>query len=59
MARRAVEGVLRNQLRDEVTGILLNSDLALRQQALAPEVAARLQSVRLLAEKMRSQLQIS
>ncbi len=59
LAMRSVEQVLRNQLRDEVTGILLNSELALRQTPLAPEVAAKIQSVRALAEKMRSHLSIS
>ena len=59
LAMRSVEQVLRNQLRDEVTGILLNSELALRQTPLAPEVAVKIQSVRELAEKMRSHLSIS
>jgi hypothetical protein len=58
MALRAVERVLRNQLRDDVTGILLNSELALRQTSIAPETAAKLESVRELAEKMRARLEI-
>ena len=58
VATRAAERVLRNQLRNELTGILLSSELALRQAALSPEVAEKLKSVRELAEKMRSQLQI-
>ena len=32
MATRTAEQVLRNQLRSQVTGILLNSELALRQK---------------------------
>ena len=59
MASRSVERVLRNQLRSEVTAILLNSELALRQQSLAPDVEEKIKSVRQAAEKMRSQLQIS
>jgi hypothetical protein len=60
--RRAAEQlagrVLRNELRNEVTGILLNSELALRQQGLAPQIAAKLQSVRESAERMRTRLEI-
>ncbi len=59
MAMRTAERVLRNQLRGEVTGILLNSELALRQKSLAPDIAERIQSVRELAEKMRSRLEIA
>lgn len=50
--------LLRNELRGEVTGILLNSELALRNLTLAPEIAEKLKSVRQLAEKMRSRLEI-
>ena len=59
LATQAAGQLLRNQLRSEVTGILLNSELALRQAAVSPEVAEKLKSVRELAEKMRSQLQIA
>jgi len=59
MAMRTAERVLRNQLRSEVTGILLNSELALRQKSICPDVAERIRSVRELAEKMRSQLEIT
>ncbi len=56
VAMRSAERMLRHELRGEVTGILLNSELALRQKSLAPEVAVKIQSVRELAEKMRSRL---
>ncbi len=59
LAMQTAERVLRNQLRGEVTGILLNSELALRQKSLAPDIAERIQSVRELAEKMRSRLEIA
>ena len=59
MATHTAERVLRNQLRSEVTGILLNSELALRQKSISPDVAERIRSVRELAEKMRSQLEIT
>jgi len=59
MATRTAEQVLRNQLRNQVTGILLNSELALRQKSISADVAEKLRSVRELAEKMRSQLQIA
>ncbi|MFZ0313550.1 MAG: hypothetical protein WAL85_12660 [Candidatus Korobacteraceae bacterium] len=59
MATRTAEQVLRSQLRSQVTGILLNSELALRQKSISVEVAEKLRSVRELAEKMRAQLQIA
>jgi hypothetical protein len=59
MATRTAEQVLRNQLRGQVTGILLNSELALRQKSISPDVAEKVRSVRELAEKMRSQLEIA
>jgi len=59
MATRAAEQLLRNQLRSQVTGILLNSELALRQKTISPDVAEKVRSVRELAEKMRSQLEIA
>jgi len=57
-AERAAERILRNELRGEITGILLNSELALQQHDLAPAIADKLISVRELAEKMRSRLEI-
>ncbi len=59
MAAHAAESVLRNQLRGEITGILLNSELALRQKSVSADVAEKLRSVRELAEKMRAQLKIA
>jgi len=59
MATRTAEQLLRNQLRSQVTGILLNSELALRQKSISPDVAEKVRSVRELAEKMRSQLEIA
>jgi CheY-like chemotaxis protein len=52
------ERVLRNQLRAEVTGILLTSELALRQPAIPTEVEAKIRLVQGMAEKMRSQLHV-
>jgi hypothetical protein len=57
-AERVAGKLLRNELRGEVTGILLNSELVLRQTGLAPEIAEKINSVRELAEKMRSRLEI-
>jgi hypothetical protein len=53
LALRTVERDLRNQLRGEVTGILLTSELALRHPAIPAEVAAKLQLVQDMAQKMR------
>jgi len=58
MALRAVERELRNQLRGEVAGILLTSELALRHPAIPAEVAAKLQLVQDMAEKMRARLHV-
>jgi len=58
VAGRVAGKLLRNELCSEVTGILLNSELALRQPGLPPDTAARIYSVRALAEKMRSRLAI-
>jgi len=57
-AEHAAGNILRNELRSEVTGILLNSELVLRQHGLSPEIAEKVNSVRELAEKMRSRLEI-
>ena len=57
-ALRSVERELRNQLRGEVTGILLTSGLALRTPALPADVAAKLQLVQDMAEKMRMRLHV-
>jgi hypothetical protein len=58
MALEVVERELRNQLRSEVTGILLTSQLALRNPAIPAEVAAKLQLVQHMAEKMRARLHV-
>lgn len=58
-AMKSAERVLASQLRGNLTGILLNSDLALRQKSIPIEVAEKLKSVRTLAEQMRSNLGIA
>ena len=57
-AMRAAENLLRNDLRGEVTAILLNSELALRERPLSPGVAQKLQVMHDLAGKMRSRLEV-
>jgi hypothetical protein len=52
------ERVLRNQLRGEVTGILLTSELALRQPAIPDDVVAKIRLVQDMAEKMRTRLHV-
>jgi len=54
---RAAENLLRNELRGEVTAILLNSELALRERPLSPGVAQKLQIMHDLATKMRQRLE--
>jgi hypothetical protein len=58
LALRQVERDLRNQLRSEVTGILLTSELALRNPATPPDVAAKLRLVQDMADKMRARLHV-
>jgi len=56
-AMRAAESQLRSELRGEVTGILLTSELALREPALPASVGAKIQTLHDLAEKMRLRLE--
>ena len=58
-AMKAAERLLASQLRGNLTGILLNSDLALRQESIPAAVAEKLKSVRSLAQQMRSNLGIA
>jgi signal transduction histidine kinase len=54
---RAAAGELRHRLRGEVTAILLNAELALREPALATGTAQKLKVIREMAEKMRNSLE--
>jgi CheY-like chemotaxis protein len=58
IAMRAAEGLLRGKLRAEVTGILLTSELALRQPTVPAAVAEKIRSMQQLAEQMRLQLEV-
>jgi len=53
---RAAENLLRNELRGQVTAILLNSELALREAQLPTSAAAKMKEVHDLAEQMRMRL---
>ena len=55
-AMRAAASELRNELRGEVTAILLNTELALREKALAQNTTEKLSIVHEVAEKMRRKL---
>jgi hypothetical protein len=55
--RKAAESLLRNELRGEITSILLNCELALRETQLAPRVSQKLQVVQEMAQTMRSKLE--
>jgi hypothetical protein len=57
-AMRSAQSVLRSQLRDELTGILLNSELALRQPSVPAPVAEKLRLVQDMAEKIRTCLEV-
>jgi hypothetical protein len=50
------EGLLRNELRGQVTAILLNSELAMREERLPTSAAAKIKEVYNLAEQMRDRL---
>ncbi len=56
-AMRAAASELRNDLRGEVTAILLNTELAMREKSLAPGTAQKLGIVHEMAEKMRRKLE--
>ena len=56
-AKRSVITELQSQLRGDLTGILLASELALRESSIPPRVADRINSVHRLAEQIRSRLQ--
>jgi len=53
---RMAENLLRNELRGQVTAILLNSELALREEELSTDAAAKVKEVYDLAEQMRIRL---
>jgi|SRR5271169_4830570 len=56
-AMQSAENVLRNELRGDVTGILLNSELALREPSLSEGIAERIHVLHELAENMRLKLE--
>jgi hypothetical protein len=53
---RSAENLLRNELRGQVTAILLNSELALREGQLPTSAAAKMKEVHDLADQMRVRL---
>ena len=55
-AQQSALGVLRNELRSDITGILLSSQLALDTAVLPEAVAANLRSVYILAERLSKRL---
>jgi hypothetical protein len=57
VAIRAAESLLRTELRGAVTGILLSTELALREPDLPPQAADKLRSVCQLASDIRSRLE--
>jgi len=56
-AMRSAENVVRSLLRGDVTAILLNSELALREPSLSENIADRIQAIHDLAETMRLRLE--
>jgi hypothetical protein len=56
LAMNSAQKHLGNQLRGNLTGILLTSELALRHNSMPPDVAEKVRTVLDLAEKMRTQL---
>ncbi len=57
-AKRSAVTELQSQLRGDLTGILLASELALRESSLPPRVADRINSVHKLAQQIRSRLEV-
>lgn len=56
-AKRSAMTELQTQLRGDLTGILLASELALRESEIPPRVAERINSVHKLAEQIRTRLE--
>lgn len=57
IAIRAAESLLRSEIRDAVTGILLSTELAMKTPELPVEAEEKLRSVRHLASQIRSRLE--
>lgn len=57
-AKRSAITELQSQLRGDLTGILLASELALRESSIPPRVADRINSVHRLAEQIRTRLEV-
>ncbi len=57
-AKRSAISELQSQLRGDLTGILLASELALRESSIPPRVADRINSVHRLAEQIRTRLEV-
>lgn len=57
IAMRSAEALLRSEIRDAVTGILLTTELALRVPELPEQASEKLQSVCHLASQIRSRLE--
>jgi hypothetical protein len=57
VAIRAAESLLRSEIRDAVTGILLSTELALKTPALPSEAEEKMRSVCHLATQIRSRLE--
>jgi hypothetical protein len=58
VAIRAAESLLRSEIRDAVTGILLSSELALKVPELPYDAEEKLKSVCHLASQIRSRLEL-
>jgi hypothetical protein len=58
VAIRAAESLLRSEIRDAVTGILLSSELALKVPELPYDAEEKLKSVCILASQIRSRLEL-
>jgi hypothetical protein len=56
LARRAAGLDIEDELRAQVTGLLLQSDLVLREQAIPPMVREKLETLRELADGLRVRL---
>ena len=56
-AKRSAITELQSQLRGDLTGILLASELALREASIPPRVADRINSVHRLAVQIRTRLE--
>jgi hypothetical protein len=58
LAIRAAATLVESELNSAVTGLVLQSELAMRETGITPAIAARLQTIREIADSLRDRLRL-